>query len=247
MYVFLLGECNGDGCDADGGAGGVLLAKLGGRQPRSVVRAAIELLDRRAADAPPTTTPPPENARASVNASFAPDPTLARQWERLMRSVDGAGGERGGAPLGEPGRPPRGPRRVAVSTRELRGATRARDPRGEYKLVFLPGLYKVAKLLNGTTGVRAVTSSRISRALAAPPDLITDDDAQLSIAINGTGRRGAHRLCASGGAGWRDKTQQLYVECEGGFDEHNLREVLRALSLVLHFELLPGETPPADA
>ena len=173
------------------------------------------------------------------------DPTLARQWERLMRSVDG--GERGGAPLGEPGRPPRGPRRVAVSTRELRGATRARDPRGEYKLVFLPGLYKVAKLLNGTTGVRAVTSSRISRALAAPPDLITDDDAQLSIAINGTGRRGAHRLCASGGAGWRDKTQQLYVECEGGFDEHNLREVLRALSLVLHFELLPGETPPADA
>ena len=140
------------------------------------------------------------------------------------------------------------PRRVAVSTRELRGATRARDPRGEYKLVFLPGLYKVAKLLNGTTGVRAVTSSRISRALAAPPDLITDDDAQLSIAINGTGRRGAHRLCASGGAGWRDKTQQLYVECEGGFDEHNLREVLRALSLVLHFELLPpGETPPTVA
>ena len=126
-------------------------------------------------------------------------------------------------------------------------ARRARDPRGEYKLVFLPGLYKVAKLLNGTTGVRAVTSSRISRALAAPPDLITDDDAQLSIAINGTGRRGAHRLCASGGAGWRDKTQQLYVECEGGFDEHNLREVLRALSLVLHFELLPAETPPADA
>ena len=58
--------------------------------------------------------------------------------------------------------------------------TRARDPRGEYKLVFLPGLYKVAKLLNGTTGVRAVTSSRISRALAATPDLITDDDAQLS-------------------------------------------------------------------
>ena len=161
-----------------------------------------------------------------------------------MRSVDGAGGERGGAPSVSGGR--RGPRGWRCR-RASSAARRARDPRGEYKLVFLPGLYRW-KLLNGTTGVRAVTSSRISRALAAPPDLITDDDAQLSIAINGTGRRGAHRLCASGGAGWRDKTQQLYVECEGGFDEHNLREVLRALSLVLHFDLLPpGETPPADA
>ena len=58
----------------------------------------------------------------------------------------------------------------------------------------------------------------------------------MRIALNGKSRK-AHQLTARGGAGWEDKTQLLFVTPEGGFDRSQLVEKLRALELVLGFEL----------
>ena len=58
----------------------------------------------------------------------------------------------------------------------------------------------------------------------------------LRITLNGMSRQ-AHRLTARGGAGWEDKTQLLFVTPDGDFDRAQLVEKLRALALVLGFEL----------
>jgi len=156
--------------------------------------------------------------------------------------------------------------------------------------VYLPGLFQVARLLNGTDGIASVVSSRIRKrnidrrprgpdgergadgegseaapapaegdegAPSSPPaghlvDLIADAaeaaTAQpqpapgvlarrsLRITLNGMSRQ-AHQLTARGGAGWEDKTQLLFVTPDGDFDRAQLVEKLRALELVLGFEL----------
>ena len=58
----------------------------------------------------------------------------------------------------------------------------------------------------------------------------------LRLALNGMSRQ-AHQLTARGGAGWEDKTQLLFVAPDGDFDRAQLVEKLRALELVLGFEL----------
>ena len=58
----------------------------------------------------------------------------------------------------------------------------------------------------------------------------------LRITLNGKSRK-AHQLTARGGAGWEDKTQLLFVTPDGDFDRAQLVEKLRALELVLGFEL----------
>ena len=58
----------------------------------------------------------------------------------------------------------------------------------------------------------------------------------LRLALNGMSRQ-AHQLTARGGAGWEDKTQLLFVTPDGDFDRAQLVEKLRALELVLGFEL----------
>ena len=68
---------------------------------------------------------------------------------------------------------------------------------------------------------------------AGPPQ---GGSGRLRIALNGKSR-GAHQLTARGGAGWEDKTQLLFVTPEAGFGREQLVEKLRALELVLGFEL----------
>ena len=58
----------------------------------------------------------------------------------------------------------------------------------------------------------------------------------LRITLNGMSRQ-AHQLTARGGTGWEDKTQLLFVTPDGDFDRAQLVEKLRALELVLGFEL----------
>ena len=136
--------------------------------------------------------------------------------------------------------------------------------------VWLPGLQRVMKLLNGTAGVRRVASSRVHRKgfEARGPTQLTDDDddeedevkdgdddgdaggaggggvsgtkGRLVIRIDGTGNYGAHRLVASFENDRGLRTQQLFVSCERDFSLAQLRDVLRALQPVLNFILDEG-------
>jgi len=133
--------------------------------------------------------------------------------------------------------------------------------------LWLPGLRKVAKLLNGTVGIKRVASSRVYR----KPNATRDDSAdsgwnenpapasgsaqasmwdsvnsvnsvrdRLIIRIQGTGDFGAHRLVASFVNDRGLRTQQLFVTCEPDFSIAQLRDLLRALQPVLNFILDDG-------
>ena len=84
----------------------------------------------------------------------------------------------------------------------------------------------------GETGATARSEAGADGA-AGPPQ---GGSGRLRIALNGKSR-GAHQLTARGGAGWEDKTQLLFVTSEAGFGREQLVEKLRALELVLGFEL----------
>ena len=118
--------------------------------------------------------------------------------------------------------------------------------------VWLPGLKRVSKLLNGTAGVRRVASSKVHKKLMVARD--GDGEAiiegppvvggvgidRLVIRIDGTGNYGAHRLVATYENDRGLRTQQLFVSCEPSFSLGELRDVLRALQPVLNFVLDDG-------
>ena len=122
--------------------------------------------------------------------------------------------------------------------------------------VWLPGLRRVAKLLNGTAGVKRVASSRVHKKLngtgddegrwpkgdeaVASASGINGVEDRLFIRIDGTGNYGAHRLVATYENERGLRSQQLFVTCERGFSIAQLRDVLRALQPVLNFILDDG-------
>jgi len=205
---------------------------------------------------------------AILGATFVPDESKQDLWRDALQGGAAAQGPRRADAAA------RGPRggAAAAPRRDARPGAARPPPSKEdnaYKFVYLPGLYQVARLLNGTDGISAVVSSRIRKGNvdrrkrdeagegpeAAPAHLVEliADAAEaatpppqpaagvlarrsLRIALNGKSRK-AHQLTARGGAGWEDKTQLLFVTPEGGFDRSQLVEKLRALELVLGFEL----------
>ena len=65
----------------------------------------------------------------------------------------------------------------------------------------------------------------------------TDDSTRLRVGLQGMSR-GAHQLYCRGGRRWQGKTQLLFVTLEENFTREKLVEKLRALELVLDFELV---------
>ena len=64
-----------------------------------------------------------------------------------------------------------------------------------------------------------------------------EDSARLRVELQGMSR-GAHQLYCRGGRRWQGKTQLLFVTLEENFTREKLVEKLRALELVLDFELV---------
>ena len=220
--------------------------------------------------------------------TFTSDPALDSQWRSLLQTIDppsayGAGGRGSGINAGR-GRGGRGSYTGATMPRSIdspnaagrggrgrgRGAPLGRGgarpaigtPHERPYGVWLPGLQRVSKLLNGTAGVRRVASSkvhkidpRIDRAASDPPPDDPDGESvvasgtdgggprpggvkdRLIIRIDGTGNYGAHRLQCGYENSRGLRTQQLFVSCDPSFSLDQLRDVLRALQPVLNFLL----------
>jgi len=173
----------------------------------------------------------------------------AAAWEALV-GVGGSGGGRAGASKGAVAlrrgpRPRVSERRPGSSSREgvreAGSATAADTPadrsRTPYKMVYLPGVLALIGMLRASDGVVAVTTSRV-RSLEYTPAASVEEGAPLTVAFAGFGRRSSVRLLARGGTGWRDKTQQLFIETRRDMPLSALREVLRGLASARGFELV---------
>ena len=232
------------------------------------LRSTVELLEQ--------SRPAASSKAAGSPASDDPalDPNLARQWQSLLQTLEG---RRDGAPeRGGRGELPRG--RVEASWGP-RSPTPERWSTGteatpERPLgVWLPGLKRVSKLLNGTAGVRRIASSKVHRVTSLGTSAARRDDEtgsgegasdnrgandnrggvvggvsgvseRLVIRFDGQGNYGAHRLRAYFQNARGTRTQELYVSCDDSFSLAQLREVLRALQPVLDFVLDDGMGVP---
>lgn len=270
------------GFDNEGGGGALVgtLRAAGSSGAALALRSTMDLLESNRLPAKPILDAP----------TFASDPALSSQWETLLETLEGktalgrggrgAVGERGGRGIGPRGggRGGRGRGRGGINDHvgRGRGVEASWGPRsteewstGEAATperplgVWLPGLKRVSKLLNGTAGVRRVASSKIHRLRTRLPAEGGAEDGvpggaagggviggvsgvneRLVISFEGQGNYGAHRLraCYENPRGIR--TQELYVSCDDTFSLAELREVLRALQPVLDFVLDDGMSVP---
>ena len=125
----------------------------------------------------------------------------------------------------------------AAGGAEAEGAAVGGDPWSEAVAPSAEGSEHLAELI-----------ADAAEAAAPPPQPAAGVLARrsLRIALNGESRK-AHQLTARGGAGWEDKTQLLFVTPDGGFGRAQLVEKLRALELVLGFELTVDPQAGADS
>ena len=171
--------------------GGMLVGALGASGSQGAADAALKstlnLLRKTTMDA--------ADAAGGLEKTFTSDPTLTDGWDTLLQAIGsgasrgsgrgesrgrgvirgrggrgrGRGGGRGGGPAPAwqgVGPPPIG----AVEARGDRGGWTGTAPTPERPLgVWLPGLKRVSKLLNGTAGVRHVASSKVHKKFASPP------------------------------------------------------------------------------